>query len=68
LELINLIYVMDLLFFKSLSPGLPKSTQLLLRRHHGLRTCIPGLEGTLMIKVSLSLRLINYHVLNKYGE
>jgi hypothetical protein len=47
-ELINLMSVMDL-FWKllPLPPGLPKPTQLLLRRHHGLRTCIPGLEGTL---------------------
>jgi hypothetical protein len=38
------------LFRKSLHPtppGLPKPTQLLLRRHHGLHTCIPGLEGKL---------------------
>jgi hypothetical protein len=26
-------------------PGLPKLTQMLLRRHHGLRTCIPGLRS-----------------------
>jgi hypothetical protein len=28
--------------------GLPKPTQLPLRRHHDLRTCIPGLERTLL--------------------
>jgi hypothetical protein len=30
-------------------PRLPKPTQLPLRRHHGLRTCIPSIEGTLFI-------------------
>jgi hypothetical protein len=29
-------------------PRLPKPTQLLLRRHHGLHTCIPSLEGMLL--------------------
>jgi hypothetical protein len=31
------------------SPGLPDPTQLLLRRYHGLRACIPGLQGTLVL-------------------
>jgi hypothetical protein len=41
------------LFRKSLLPfpGLPKPTQLPLRRHHDLRICIPGLKGTLMLQV-----------------
>jgi hypothetical protein len=31
-------------------PALPKPTQLLLRRHNDLRTCIPGLEGTSVMR------------------
>jgi hypothetical protein len=45
-------------FFKSLHPsphGLLKPTQLLLRRHHGSRTCIPGLEGTLAAAASVCI-------------
>jgi hypothetical protein len=41
--------VMDV-FRKSLPPTpplLPSPTELQLRRHHGLGTCIPGVEGTL---------------------
>jgi hypothetical protein len=40
------MFVMEL-FRKLLHPGLPKPVQLLLRRRHGLRTCMPSLMGTL---------------------
>jgi hypothetical protein len=48
-ELRNVMPVIDL-FRKSLPlpHALPKPTKLLFRRHHGWRSCIPGLEGTLI--------------------
>jgi hypothetical protein len=36
------------LFRQPLPPGLTKPTQLPLRKYHGLLTCIPGLEETLV--------------------
>jgi hypothetical protein len=53
-ELINLMSVMDLLQKLLTPPGLPKQIQLLLRRHHALHTCIPGLQGKL-IQVLLNI-------------
>jgi hypothetical protein len=29
-------------------PGVPEPTPVLRQKHHGRRTCIPGLEGTLV--------------------
>lgn len=37
-------------------PGLRKQMQLLLKRHHDLRTRTPGLEGTLMLRNMTQLR------------
>jgi hypothetical protein len=55
-DFINVMFVKDR-FRKSLPsphPGFPSQP----RRHHGLRTWIPGLEGTLSTSVSIILHLI----------
>jgi hypothetical protein len=43
--------VMDIVNKRLVAHSLPKPTQLLLRRHHGSNTCIPGSEGRPMLIV-----------------